>query len=80
MQQSLYIPKHESNFILVCKAWAKKQGFKTWSTFILHCIKTTINGLPRAEQKEFEDLSYTIAKKDRPEAQNFVDNFIARNP
>jgi len=78
MQQSIYIPKHERNFIKVCEAYADRMGFTSWSGFLVHCVKYFINNLPRDQKKEFQDIAYEIAKKDRPEATDFVGRTMRR--
>jgi len=74
---SLYIPKHERNFMRICQAYAEKEYPDTsWSQFVIMCIKTYINRLSREEKKAFEEQAWKLAQLEKPKTSEFVDKFI----
>jgi len=74
---SIYVPKYEGNFMKVCEHFVKKEfEDQSFSQFLLTCVKTYINGMPRELKKKFEACAYDLAKKDKPKSTEFVDKFM----
>jgi len=74
---SVYVPKHERNFLNICFNYVKTAFPEfSFSQFILMCIKNYINTMDRENKKRFEDEAYKIAQKEKPKATEYVDRFI----
>ena len=73
---SIYVPKHERNFVNICEQYCKEEYEMPFSGFVLMCIKSFINGLSREEKKKFESKAWKIAQLEKPTITDFVDKFI----
>lgn len=79
-QVSVYIPKHERNFIAICMLYNEGEfEDQSFSQFILDIIKGYINNLSPKDRKKFEEYAYQLAKVERPAATKFVDKFITEH-
>ncbi len=76
---SVYIPRKTQNFIKICMAYATEElGIKSFSSFILLCIKHFINTLNKEQKSKFEEIGARLAKEETPRSAEFVDQFISR--
>lgn len=76
-QLSIYVPKHQRNFIHICEEYVKeKYPDASFSAFIIDCVRDKINSLSREDKKVFEEQAYKIAQKEKPTTSDFVDRFI----
>jgi len=74
---SLYVPKHDANFLNICREFVKlRYPKKSLSWFFINAVKDKINLLPIEDKRTFEDCAYKLAKKEKPRAAKFVDKFI----
>jgi len=75
--KSIYVPKHERNFMDTLEAWLKEyHPDVTLSNFILDKLKDHINSLPKKERKQFEDCAWTLAQKQTPKTTDIINKFL----
>ena len=74
---SVYVPKHERNFIKICRAYHKEvNDGSNFSIFVLRCIKNFVITLSKEQQKVFNSCHEKLSIEERPEAREFVDKFM----
>ena len=76
---SVYVPKHERNFLKICRAYQKRtKDGENFSSFLLNIIKDFINQLPRDQHKIFEDCAQEISRTENKKERAFVSKFIKK--